>query len=334
MAERPLSGPEKSAILFLTLGEDVSAPVLQYLSDQEIQRIGNYMAHMREVEEEKVDNVLEEFYSMATGVTGFTAGGKEYVKKLLMKALDPEKASWIMNNLAVPTLETGLEALKWLDPHTIAHFLQGEHPQTIAVILAHLDSQQAGAILGLLPEHLQLQASLRIAKIERIPPGVIQELDQVLQSELKATGALETDKVGGVQTVAEMLNVLDQSTERALMSKIEEVDANMAEEIRKLMFVFEDLAHIDDRAMQTILREVAMNELPLALKTASETLRSKIFKNISQRAAETLRDELEVMGPVRISDVEKIQQKILKLAKRLETEGKIILGGRGKDSLV
>ncbi len=334
IAERALSGPEKCAILFLSIGEEVAALILKHLNDREIQRIGNYMAYMQEVDREKVNEILEEFCTMATGVEGLTAGGREYVKKLLSKALDPEKVNWIMSNLAVPTLETGLEALKWLDPKTIAHFLQGEHPQTVAVILAHLDPQQAGVTLGLLPKPLQLETSIRIAKLERIPPGVIQELDQVLQGELKATGAFETDKVGGVKAVAEMLNSLDQSSERELMAQIEERDALLAEEIRKLMFVFEDLAHIDDRAMQVILREVPMKELPLALRTASDTLKAKIFRNISQRAAETLREEIELMGPVRISEVEKVQQKILKTAKKLESEGQIVLGGRGKDSLV
>ncbi|RMF84593.1 MAG: flagellar motor switch protein FliG [Nitrospinota bacterium] len=332
--ERELTGPEKAAILLLAIGEDLAALILRHMNDQEIQRVSNYMAHMRDIEPEATTQVLEEFCEMASGVEGLTAGGKEYVKKLLLKSLDPEKAEWIINNLSLPTLETGIEALRWLDPKTIARFLQSEHPQTIAVILAHLDPQQAGAILGLLPEELKPQVILRIAKLERIPPGVIQELDQVLQSELRATGALETDQVGGVQSVAEILNNVDQASEREIMEYIEEVDANLAEEIRQLMFVFEDLNTLDDRSLQLILREVSNEDLILALKTASEALRTKIFKNMSQRAAEMVREELETMGPVRISDVERAQQKMLRVAKRLESEGKIIIGGRGGETLV
>jgi flagellar motor switch protein FliG len=329
-----LTGAEKVSILLLALGEDVAPLVLKKMSEQEIQRISNYMSHMREVDTAAVEQVLTEFFGLTGSVEGMIAGGTDYVKKLLLKALDPEKAEWVLNNLSMPTMETGLEALRWLDPKTIARFLRNEHPQTVAVIVAHLDPTQAGAVLSFLPPAVQADVLMRIAKLEHVPSGVIQELDKVLQRELRATGALETDPVGGIKSVADILNNVDQASEREIMSYIEETSAPLAEEIRQLMFVFEDLGSVDDRGMQTILREVANEDLKMALKTASEELKGKILRNLSQRAGEMLREELELMGPVRVSDVEKAQQKITQTAKRLENEGKIMLGGKGENSFV
>jgi FliG middle domain/FliG N-terminal domain/FliG C-terminal domain len=214
----------------------------------------NYVSYIRNVDVEVVNQILHEFAEMAGSIGGMVAGGKEYVRKLLLKSLDPAKAEWIINNLSIPTLETGLEALRWLDAKTIARFLQGEHPQTVAVILAHLDAIQAGTVLTSLPSNLWAEVLLRIAKLERIPPGEIQELDKVLRNELRATGALETGQVGGIQSVAEILNNVDQTSEREIMEQIEEPNAGLAEEIRQLMFVFEDLITVDDRGMQQILR--------------------------------------------------------------------------------
>lgn len=334
MVEHQYNGAKKAAILLLALGEDVAPLALQYLTDKEIQRISNYMSHMTEVGPDIVDTVLEEFFELVNSVEGLIAGGKEYVKRLLGKALNPEKAESILSNLSMPSLETGLEALKWLDPQTIARFLQGEHPQTIAVIMAHLEPVQAGTVMTALPVSQQTDVLMRIANLERVPPGVIRELDKVLQKELKATGAFETNKVGGIEAVAEILNNVDQASEREIMGTIEDLDAPLADEIRQLMFTFEDLNSVDDRGMQSIMREIANDELTLALKTASDTLREKILRNMSQRAAEMLREELEVMGPVRVSDVEQAQQKITQAAKRLEGEGKIVLGGKGENSFV
>jgi flagellar motor switch protein FliG len=334
MEDYQYTGPEKSAILLLSLGEDIGPLLFKYMSDQEIQRVSNYMSYIRNVDVEMVNQVLQEFADMAGSIGGMVAGGKEYVRKMLLKSLNPEKAEWIINNLSIPTLETGLEALRWMDAKTIARFLQGEHPQTVAVILAHLDAVQAGTVLTSLPTGLQAEVLLRIAKLERIPPGVIQELDKVLRNELRATGALESGQVGGIQSVAEILNNVDQASERDIMGQIEELNAGLAEEIRQLMFVFEDLLALDDRGMQQILKEVANEDMTLALKTASEELKEKIFRNMSKRAADMLREELEVMGPVRVSDVEKAQHKIIQTAKRLEGEGKLVLGGKGDNAIV
>lgn len=328
------SGLEKSAILLLALGDDIAPLIFKHLEDQEIQRISNHMSYIRNVDHDIVKNILEEFAEKIKGSSGMVAGGKEYVRKLLEKSLEPEKASLIYNNLSLPSLETGLEALRCLDEQNIARFLQNEHPQTISVILAHLEPSQAGIVLSSLPVPLQADVLLRIAKLERIPPGIVQELDQVLRNELKATGVLESGQVGGVTAVAEILNNVDQASEREIMDQIEGINGNLAEEIRQLMFVFEDLLGIDDRSVQQILREVSNDDMTLALKTSSEELQRKIFRNISERAAVMLRDEIQLMGPVRVSEVEKAQQKILQTAKRLEGEGKISLNGQGNEALV
>jgi flagellar motor switch protein FliG len=334
MPDIELNGAKKAAILLLALGVEIASMVLKHMSEGEIQRISNYMSHLVEVEADEVNKVLDEFHYLVTAYDAMVMGGEGYVRKLLLKTLTPERANWIMGNLSVPSIETGLEALKWLDHRTIAGFLQGEHPQTVAAIMAHLEPAQAGAVMAALPETQRADVLMRIAKLERIPPGVIRDLDRVLQTELKATGALETDKVGGVIAVAEILNNIDQASEHEILGSIEELDTDLAEEIRQLMFTFEDLQGADDRGMQAILREVSNEELTLALKTASEELREKILRNMSQRAASMLREELEIMGPVRISDVEQAQLKITQTAKRLEEEGKIVLMGKGDDSFV
>jgi flagellar motor switch protein FliG len=332
--ERELTGAEKASILLLALGEEVAPLLLQKLSEQEVQRISNYMSHMRDVDPATVEQVLDEFFTMANSLEGMLAGGTEHVKKLLLKALDPGKAALILNNLSMPTTQTGLEALRGLDPKTIARFLYNEHPQTIAVIVAHLDARQASAVLSSLPPVMQADVLLRIANIEHIPSGVIQELDKVLQRELRATGALETDQVGGIKLVAEILNNTDYTSEREILSHIEQANTEVAEEIRQLMFLFEDLNHVDDRGIQLLLRSIPTEDLKLALRTASEELKAKILRNLSHRAAEMLREELEVMGPVRITDIETAQQKITQVAKHLENDGKITVSKKGGDIFV
>ena len=330
-----LTGAEKVSILLLALGEDVAPLVLKKMTEQEIQRISNYMSHMREVDTAAVEQVLTEFFGLTGSVEGMVAGGTDYVKKLLIKALDPEKAEWILNNLSMPTMETGLEALRWLDPKTIARFLRSEHPQTVAVIVAHLDPTQAGAVLSSLPPAVQADVLMRIAKLEHVPSGVIQELEKVLERKLSSAVVSQGfTTAGGVKSLVEVLNWVDRTTEKTILESLTENSPELADEVKKLMFVFEDLGSVDDRGMQTILREVANDDLKMALKTASEELKGKILRNLSQRAAEMLREELEIMGPVRVSDVEKAQQKVTQVAKRLENEGKIMLGGKGENSFV
>src|SRR3989304_929210 len=336
MAIEEYTGPEKSAILLLSLGEDIAAAILKYMEEPEIQKLSNYMSQVDAVSGDTVNRITQEFYQKALEGGGLTRGGGEYLPKGLSLALDPEKVDWILENISVPSEETGLETIKWLDPKTIASFTRGEHPQTIAIILAHLESQQATAVLGELPEILRSEVALRIATLERIPSGVLKDLGEVLQKELQATGTVETVRkstIGGVEVVAEMLNQMDQSMEHGILSKIEETHPDLAEQIRQLMFVFEDLIHVDDRGMQQIMKEVSTDNLVPALKTASEGLREKIFRNMSERAAMMLKEDLEALGPVRLADVEKAQQAIVRVAKKLEDEGKILIGKRGGEDV-
>ena len=336
MAIEEYTGPEKSAILLLSLGEDIAAAILKYMEEPEIQKLSNYMSQVDAVSGDTVNRITQEFYQKALEGGGLTRGGGEYLRKVLSLALDPEKVDWILENISVPSEETGLETIKWLDPKTIASFTRGEHPQTIAIILAHLESQQATAVLGELPEILRSEVAQRIATLERIPSGVLKDLGEVLQKELQATGTVETVRkstIGGVEVVAEMLNQMDQSMEHGILSKIEETHPDLAEQIRQLMFVFEDLIHVDDRGMQQIMKEVSTDNLVPALKTASEGLREKIFRNMSERAAMMLKEDLEALGPVRLADVEKAQQAIVRVAKKLEDEGKILIGKRGGEDV-
>lgn len=334
--KKSLSGPEKAALMLIAVGDDLAGKVLAELEENEIHKISTYMSSMGSISNEVVNNVIEEFVDMVeSGRGGYVSGGRDYLRKLLEKSLDPKKVGEILDKLSSPEEEEefggGLEAIRHLDAKTIASFLRNEHPQTCAIILAHLDSPHAAATLKELPERFQPEVAFRLATLERIPPGVIKELDQALAHEFRATGAMEGSHIGGVESVAEIINNLDRATETNVLSEIEAVNPELAENIRQLMFVFEDLIKVDDRGMQTILKEVNSNDLLLALKTCTEPLREKIFSNMSERAALMMKEDLEAMGPVRLSDVEKAQQTILRIVKRLEEEGKVVLAGGGEE---
>ena len=337
MSVGKLTGPKKAAILLLALGEDGSAEVLKNLEDREIQQVGYYMARFTDVAPEELDNVLEEFYRKAAmqdqGVSINASG--DFVKNALTKALGDDKAKDLVDNLQSSTDEGSLDSLKWLEPKMIAGFIVNEHPQTIALILAHLDDpEQTASVLKELPENLQADVTYRMAILEAIPPGVIKEIEEVLAKELKATGASSTAKVGGVESVAEMLNTMDKSTESRILATIEESNPDLAEQIRELKFTFEDLVLVDPNGMQTILKEIPQNDLVLALKTASDAVKEHIFSNMSERASDMVRDDLDALGPVRVADVDISQQKLVKIARKLEEEGKIIISGGGGGDVV
>ena len=337
MSVGKLTGPKKAAILLLALGEEGASDVLKNLEDREIQQVGYYMARFTDVAPEELDNVLEEFYRKAAmqdqGVTINASG--DFVKNALTKALGDDKAKDLVDNLKSSTDEGSLDSLKWLEPNMIAGFIVNEHPQTIALILAHLDDpEQTAMVLKELPENLQADVTYRMAILEAIPPGVIKEIEEVLAKELKATGAASTAKVGGVESVAEMLNTMDKSTESRILATIEESNPDLAEQIRELMFTFEDLVLVDPNGMQTILKEVPQNDLVLALKTASDAVKEHIFSNMSERASDMVRDDLDALGPVRVADVDIAQQKLVKVARKLEEEGKIIISGGGGGDVV
>lgn len=329
-----LTGPEKAAVLLMVLGEDTAGDIISKLDEKEIQSIGNYMSYLGNVDSETMDKVSQEFYeNLSAGTAGVTIAGKDFIKNALLKGLDPLKVAEIMDNISLPGEETGggLETLMMLDPKTIVNFLRNEHPQTAAIILAHLEAGRAAEVIKIMPDKIRAEIVLRLATLERIVPGVIKDLDEALQAEFSATGAVEGSKIGGINTVAEILNQLDHATESSILAEVEENTPDLAENIRNLMFVFADLIKLDDRGFQLILKEIPQQELLMALKTASEALKEKIFKNMSQRAATMLKEDLEALPPQRLSDVEKAQQGIITIVKKLEEEGKIVLGGGGEE---
>lgn len=334
MAEEKQSGYEKAAILLLTLGEDVASEIMKSLDAKEIRVIGNYLSKSTKLESAQVKAVVKEFFDIAKSPEGFIFGGEDYLRAVLTKAMGQEKANKVIENLAITTEDKGLEALRWIDPRGIANLIKGEHPQTIALILAHLDPDHAGEVVTLLPEVLRSDVMLRVATIESIAPGVIEEIEEVLNKQLQMGGSVINKKVGGPDVVASILNHLDRANESAILGSIEQNQPDLAEKIRQMMFVFEDLIHVDDRGIQEILKEVGKDDLVLALKGAGEEIKSKMFKNMSERAAHAVKDDMEAKGPVRLSDIEKAQQAILKVAKKLEEEGRIVIGGKGGEDVV
>jgi len=332
-----LTGPKKAAILLLAMGEEGASEVVKNLEDSEIQQVGYYMARFTDVAPEELDVVLEEFYNKSgTAGEGFLINASgDFVRNTISKALGGDRAKELVDNLSATVEESALESLKWLDPKAIANFITHEHPQTIALILAHLeDPEQTATVLKELPENLQADVVYRMAILESIQPGVVSEIDEVLSREMQASGAMGTSKVGGIEAVAEMLNSLDKSTETRILATIEESNPDLAEQIRELMFTFEDMVLIDSKSMQVVVKEMPRDELVLALKTASEPIKELIFSAQSTRASEMLREDLEILPPTKVSDVERAQQAMVKIARQLEEEGKIVIGGRGGGEVV
>jgi flagellar motor switch protein FliG len=331
-----LRGFEKAAILLNYLGPEAAKTLFKHTEDAEIRKLLTTMQKYRIVPVEVTKRVLEEYYEMVSETSEYIFSEKTTNKETVVDAVGEERARGILGHLNVNSpAQRQLESLEMVDAKSLSNFLINEHPQTIAVILAHLEPEKKGEVLKRLPETLQSEVVLRLANLDHVAPELIAEVDRVLKAELASVGTVEQAALGGVQPVAEMLNVMDKNTETAIMARIEEKDPILAEEIRKLMFVFEDIVKIDDRGIQTLLKEVPNDKLLLALKTANEEIRLKIFKNISQRAANLLKDDLSNLGPSRLSDVETAQVEIVNVARRLETEGKILIArGGSEDALV
>ena len=331
-----LRGFEKAAILVNYLGKEALAPLFKALDDADIRKLLNVMAKYRVVPVHVAKKVLEEYYELISETEDYIFSERSSTKDAIVDALGEERARGILGGVNQnSTNGRNLESLEMVDAKSLSTFLVNEHPQTVAVILAHLEPEKKGEVLKRLPDALQAEVVLRMANLDHVAPELIAEIDAVLKRELSSMSTVEQAALGGVQPVAEMLNVMDKNTETSIMSRLEEKDPLLAEEIRKLMFVFDDIVKIDDRGIQSLLKEVANDKLLLALKTASEDIRTKVFKNISQRAADMLREDLANMGPSRLSDVELAQQEIVNAARRLEAEGKILIArGGSEDALV
>jgi len=327
-------GIRKSAILLMTIGEDEAVEVFKYLSPREVQKLGAAMAELANVEREQVEGVLRDFREDASVKTTIGMNSDNYIRSVLTKALGTERASGVIDRILQGGDTAGIEALKWMDGSAIAEMIRNEHPQIIATILVHLERDQAADVLTNFTERLRNDVMLRIAALDGIQPSALRELNEVLVQLMQGADKTNKSALGGATVAAEILNNLGTSLEASVMSSLREHDAELAQQIEDQMFVFENLNDLDDRGIQLLLREVQSESLIIALKGTSSELREKIFKNMSSRAAEMLRDDFESKGPVKLSEVEAEQREILKIVRRLADEGQIALGGKGEEGLV
>ena len=318
----------------MSLGEEEAIEVFKHLGPREVQKLGQAMAKMSGVTREQVAEVLREFREEAGQQSPMAGGADAFLRNVLTRALGSEKASPLLDRILEGQDARGIERLKWMDAAAVAELVKAEHPQIIATILVHLDSDQAGEVLGQFDERLRNDVMLRIATLDGVQPSAMRDLDEVLTQLLQGGGQGKQASRGGVEAAAEILNHLGGNLEAAVSAHIREIDADLAQQIQDKMFVFDNLIGLDDRGIQLLLREIQSETLIVALKGTSEALREKVFKNMSQRAAEMLRDDLEAKGPVRLSEVEAEQREILRIVRRLAEEGQIVLGGKGDEGLV
>ncbi len=333
MATNKYTGAQKAAILLLSFGEEISAEIFKHMNEFEIKRIGGAMSRLGRLEQEIVDDVIMEFYEILQQNTKFFYGGNEFTMNVIGQAFKGGDAEDIIESLSLGS-SANLDSLELIDPRTLATFIRNEHPQTIALILAHLDPKKCGETLKLIPESLHTEIMLRIANLEAVAPEIIDEIDDVLRNEIQAMGSISTQKIGGVEPLAEMLNLLDKATEEQILDNLEERDPELAEQIRQLMFVFDDLSKIDERGIQELIKNVPQDKWKIALKTASESVADLVFKNMSARAAEMLKEDMDAMSAVKLSDVEAIQFEIVQIARKLEEEGKIVIASGSDNQFV
>ena len=326
------SGTERAAILLLTLGEQEAAQVLKHMGAKEVQRIGSAMSKLSNVSREEVHGVITQFNSSVESETSVGVGTDEFLRKVLVDALGQDKAASIIDRINIGRSTKGLEALKWMDARAVAELIRLEHPQIIAIVLAYLDADQSAEVLTHLPANMRSDVVVRIATLDGVQPSAINELDDIMEKQFsgKAGGGGKTSAMGGAKAAANIINLLEPSQEGMIMEQITKTDQTLGARIQDLIFVFDNLLELDDRSMQELMRQVPSDRLLLALKGADEPLKEKIFKNMSQRASEMLKDDLEAKGPVRISEVEGAQREILQIARKLADSGAIALAGKGE----
>jgi len=336
MAEQPrkLTGTEKAAVFLRSLGETDASEVLKHMNPKEVQKVGKAMATLTNVNRDEVKGVLDEFVSTVEQETGLGIGSHDYVRKMLIGALGEDKAGSLLDRILSGSNTNGLEQLKWMDSRAIYEVIRLEHPQIIAIVCSFLEADQAASVLSQFPERDQANVLLRVATLEGIQPAALSELNDILEKQFSGNAGGQTTTVGGLKIAADILNFVEGSVEASIMEKIKETEPDLGQNIEDLMFVFDNLIDVDDRGIQTLMREIQTDQLQLALKGADESLREKFLKNMSQRAAEMLRDDLEAMPPVRVSDVEAAQKVILTAARVLSDKGEIMLGGGGGDDFL
>ena len=327
-------GVEDAAILLMSLGEEPAAEVFRHLEPKEVQRLGETIARLKGVSRERLDGVLERFATQAIAQTLLVSDNDEYVKSMLRRALGEEKASLLLDRILQGSDVSGIESLKWMDAGSVAELLRTEHPQIVAAILVHLDYEQASAVLKCLADRQRNEVMVRIATLDGIQPAALKDLNDVMSKVLAGGEKMRKASLGGAKTAAEILNLLGSGIETAVLDFIREADNDLAQKIMDNMFTFDDLEKIDDKGIQALMKEVQSESLVVALKGASPELREKIFRNMSTRAAETLREDLDSRGPVRLSEVEAEQKEMLKVVRRLAEEGQIVLTSGGDDEYI
>ncbi|PIE58464.1 MAG: flagellar motor switch protein FliG [Desulfobulbus propionicus] len=334
-AERQLDGVKKAAILLMCLGEEIATTIMRELTDEEVFRLTRYMATVEHIPEHIKQRVLEDFELATESQAGLVVRGQEFAKKTIAGSGDQDRVANLMKQFVSGTEGRPLETVAKMQPTMVAGLLEREHPQTVALVLSTQTPEHASAIIGLLPEEMRADVVYRIANLDTVSPNVIDRIEEALNREVGVVvGDQDQRQVGGISRVVDILDNMADNLDSDILENLEEIDPDMVEDIRKLMFTFEDLCALDGRSMQMILREVNNDSLTMALKTASEDLKDKIFSNMSARAADMIKDDLETMGPVRLSEVEAMQQTIVKIAMKMEEEGKLVLGRGGADELV
>lgn len=326
-------GSERAAILLLTLGEQYASEVLKHMGPKEVQKLGSSMAALSNVSKDQVGTVLSDFCTTVDNQTALGVGSDDYIRNVLVSALGEDKASGVLDRILAGSNSKGLEALKWMEARSVAEIIRLEHPQIIAIVLAYLDSDQSAEVLALFPERVRVDVLMRVATLDGIQPSALHELDEIMERQFSGdnTSNVKSSSVGGIKTAANILNNMDTSIEAGLLEKVKEADGDLGQKIQDHMFVFENLLEVDDRGIQSLLREVSSENLLLALKGADQAMKDKIFKNMSKRAAEMLRDDLEAKGPVKLSEVEAAQKEILTVARRMADAGQLALGGSGEE---
>ncbi|MFT3856583.1 MAG: flagellar motor switch protein FliG [Aquabacterium sp.] len=327
-------GLEDAAILLMSLGEEEAAEVFKHLEPKEVQSLGETIAKLKTVSKDKVDSVLDRFAGEATEMGALVADTDEYIKSVLRKALGDEKANLLIDRIIQNSDIAGIESLKWMDPGSVAELMRNEHPQIVAAILVHLDPDHSSAVLKCFTDRHRNEVMVRIATLDGIQPSALKDLNEVLSRVLAGGSQLRKASLGGVKPAAEIINLMGSSLETSVLDYIREADADLAQKIMDNMFTFDDLIKLDDKGFQAMLKEVQTESLIIALKGASPEIRDKVFKNMSSRAAETLKEDLESRGPVKLSEVEAEQKELLKIVRRLADEGQIVMSSGGDDAYV
>ena len=331
---KQITGITKAAIVLMAIGEECASKILSHLGPKDVQEVGYEMTHLKEINREDVTEILSQFSETVDEKTGLTQGADEYVRKVMARALGEDKANNLMDRILQDSSKKGLETLKWMDPRSIAEIIRLEHPQIVAIVLSYLDHDQAADVMEFFNEKLRADVLLRIANIDRIQPDALKELNEIMEDQFLGNHNLKMSAVGGVKTAAQILNHMDTTFESEILDNIRELAPEIGQAIQDVMFVFDNLADLLDRDIQTVLREISSGSLVLALKTADEKVKQRIFKNMSKRAAQMLQEDLDAKGPVKISDVEAAQKEILVTVRRLADAGEISLRAKATDEYV